>query len=226
MSYMPEPQSPDIGQQVARYRRAARISAGELAQKAGAGLTRSIVANLENGRKKDVSVSQLLGMALALGVSPADLLFDARRPYDPVILGDRDAAAPYASTTTTHMLARAWWGGRRVAYELVTVPKVLGPTDVASQPHLRTDDDAAALALVQQLVDKRTELLWAIGQHEIHLARMEAGEYVDPVLPTEPDIVRLRLREFRSELSEIDQVLVMHDVRLDRPVIFPSRPGF
>lgn len=69
-----------IGQQVARYRKAAKMSGEELAEKAGEGLTRSVIANLENGRKDDVTVTQLMALAKALHVPPALLVADV---FDP-----------------------------------------------------------------------------------------------------------------------------------------------
>jgi transcriptional regulator with XRE-family HTH domain len=58
----------------------ARLSAEELATASGNGLTRSVIANLENGRKDDVTVKQLVALASALDVSPAALVFDIHRP--------------------------------------------------------------------------------------------------------------------------------------------------
>lgn len=69
-----------IGRQVARYRKAAKLSGEELAEKAGVGLTRSVIANLENGRKDDVTVTQLMALANALHVPPALLVADV---FDP-----------------------------------------------------------------------------------------------------------------------------------------------
>lgn len=50
------------------------MSAAQLADKAGAGLTRSLIANLENGRKADLSVQQLFAIADALGVAASSLV--------------------------------------------------------------------------------------------------------------------------------------------------------
>jgi transcriptional regulator with XRE-family HTH domain len=63
-----------IGLNVAKYRKVAKISAEELAVKAGRGLTRSIIANLENGRKSDLGVNQLIAVADVLGVAPDALM--------------------------------------------------------------------------------------------------------------------------------------------------------
>lgn len=71
-----------LGHNVATYRKMEGISAAELADKAGEGLTRSVIANLENGRKDDVTVRQLIALATALNVPPAALVVDVLHPWD------------------------------------------------------------------------------------------------------------------------------------------------
>ncbi|WP_315901459.1 helix-turn-helix transcriptional regulator [Rhodococcus sp. BP22] len=54
------------------------LSAAKLADRTvdfGWGISRSVVADLETGRKKSLDISELLVLAAALGVSPAQLLF-------------------------------------------------------------------------------------------------------------------------------------------------------
>lgn len=63
-----------IGRRVAAYRRAAGMTAGELAEAVGNGLTRAAVAKLENGYRKDVSTELLVNLAWALKVPPLVLL--------------------------------------------------------------------------------------------------------------------------------------------------------
>ncbi|WP_188726429.1 helix-turn-helix domain-containing protein [Pseudoclavibacter endophyticus] len=69
-----------LGANIARYRKLAGISAQALADAAKNGLSRSQIADLENGRKKDLSVLQLLAVARVLGVPPVALLADL---FDP-----------------------------------------------------------------------------------------------------------------------------------------------
>lgn len=69
-----------IGSNVARYRKAVGMSAADLAEAAQNGLTRSVIANLENGRKDDVTVRQLMALSAALMVPPVALLADCFRP--------------------------------------------------------------------------------------------------------------------------------------------------
>ncbi|UUE19874.1 helix-turn-helix transcriptional regulator [Microbacterium sp. J1-1] len=55
-----------MGRRIAYYRGKAGLSAAELADRVGMGITRSVIANLENGRKADLSVLQLFAIADAL----------------------------------------------------------------------------------------------------------------------------------------------------------------
>lgn len=89
--------SPVVGAQVLRYRKALRLSAEELAHQSGHGLTRSVIANLENGRKDDITVTQLLALASALHVPPALLIADIFKPAEtapyPMPGGDSNMAS-------------------------------------------------------------------------------------------------------------------------------------
>jgi len=56
------------------------LSAAKLADRTvdlGYGISRSVIADLETGRKKNIDVPELLVLAAALGVSPAQLIFPA-----------------------------------------------------------------------------------------------------------------------------------------------------
>lgn len=84
---MSSPSVSPVGLNIARYRKVERLSAADLAERAGEGLTRSVIANLENGRKDDLSLKQLLALARALRVPPTFLVVDMfspgeQTPYD------------------------------------------------------------------------------------------------------------------------------------------------
>ncbi|MEV8370147.1 helix-turn-helix transcriptional regulator [Microbacterium sp. NPDC064584] len=88
--------SDGIGKRIGRYRRIAGLSARELAEQAGRGLTRGIIANLESERKTDITVDQLLAIAVTLGVPPLVLALPVEAPFRVVELanGTRPQAAP------------------------------------------------------------------------------------------------------------------------------------
>lgn len=139
---MPETQQLAIGSNIARYRRQAKLSGEELAIRAGNGLTRSVIANLENGRKADVTVRQLLALAFALSVSPTSLLFDLRDAYDLIELTEHTGKPVHAPM----WLAFGWFGGQFDADEL-------RPTDAQGEPRFPmpiTDANRAIFYLLQE----------------------------------------------------------------------------
>jgi transcriptional regulator with XRE-family HTH domain len=71
-----------LGKRIAKYRRENGWSMDELAERTGLQIKRDVIANIENGRKKDLSVNQLILLAAALEVSPAAILVDIMKPGD------------------------------------------------------------------------------------------------------------------------------------------------
>ena len=78
-----------IGSRIAKYRKEERISAQELAE--AAGMSRSVIANIENGRRVDISVSELLAISEALRVPPVALIYDVTQPMAPTSASDENA---------------------------------------------------------------------------------------------------------------------------------------
>lgn len=223
-----------LGRQVAKYRREAKLSGEELAERAGVGLTRSIIANLENGRKQDVTVRQLLAIALALGVSPADLQFDLRDPYELVEIGER-ASGDSVNTrgiTAPQYLARSWFGGGRTAEELAGARS--DPHDegsVSDIPYVVSSRDAFPLSEIQDLLDRRASTAYALAAHEKRLRRVElAGANNQRIigghgqLSNDPEVLRARIRDFRAELYEVDRKLRAYGVNIEEPIIYPGVP--
>lgn len=62
------------------------MPASRLAARAGAGLTRAMIANIESGRRRDVGVTQLLAIAWALGITPIALILPIDDPDAPIIV--------------------------------------------------------------------------------------------------------------------------------------------
>ena len=81
VAWQPHDSLEGIGRRVAHYRRLEGLSAQELANYAG--LTRAVVANIETGRRSDLTVRELLALSEGLRVPPAALLFDVSRPFAP-----------------------------------------------------------------------------------------------------------------------------------------------
>lgn len=68
-----------IGQRVAKYRRLQGWSAQKLADESG--LTRSVITNIENGRREDLTVNELLAISVALGMAGIAIMLPIDRPF-------------------------------------------------------------------------------------------------------------------------------------------------
>lgn len=80
--------APTIGARIAAARRSRGLSTPDqlVAAMPGSGITAAILANIENGRRANLDVSQVLNIALALGVPVSSLLAPMSRPDDPLDL--------------------------------------------------------------------------------------------------------------------------------------------
>lgn len=77
-----------IGKRVRAYRRAAGMTADQLAAKVD-GLTGNAVAKLENGHRKDLTTDLLVQIAWALQVPPMALLFPLEDPNGRITIGSQ-----------------------------------------------------------------------------------------------------------------------------------------
>jgi transcriptional regulator with XRE-family HTH domain len=97
-----------IAQRVKEVRRLHGWSASRLAEemaRVGVAWDRSIVANLENGRRPYVTVEELLTLAAALGVHPVDLVV-------PPEAADSEPYSVTSEVTAPAATAREWFGGQ------------------------------------------------------------------------------------------------------------------
>ncbi|MGC7152982.1 helix-turn-helix domain-containing protein [Paenarthrobacter ureafaciens] len=78
--------SKNIGKRLARYRKLAGMTAQQLSDALGGELSRSVIANIESGRKSDLTVDQLFALAWVLGVPPVVLALPVEDPYAEVLL--------------------------------------------------------------------------------------------------------------------------------------------
>lgn len=73
-----------IGNRLANYRRLANMSALKLSAATSGRITRTVISNIENGRKADVSVDELILLSLALGIPPVALALPIDEPFKEV----------------------------------------------------------------------------------------------------------------------------------------------
>lgn len=199
-----------VGKRVERLRKLAGISAQTLADRAG--LTRAIVTNIESGRRSDPTVTQLLALALALGVNPADLVFDIEDPYAPIELP--------GGLVTVQWLARRWFEGELTALEMF-------PVD--GQPANVRDVHRYRHRTVPRMLRERSETMLALATHEDHVAYLEQGwgaptESVAEWLGDDIAALKRKIRDYRAELYEVDRELRGMGVNLDRPPVHPGVP--
>jgi|GEM_PF-4578081 len=80
--------SREFGKRLAKYRKLAGLSAQQLSERVGGVLSRSVIANIESGRKSEVTVDQLLALAWVLDIPPAVLALPAETPFSRVQVVD------------------------------------------------------------------------------------------------------------------------------------------
>jgi hypothetical protein len=93
--------TPTIGKRIASYRKFGKVgTAADLAARIpNPKVTASVIQNIESGRKTDLSVSQLLDIAMGLGVSPLVLLVPVNTPFQ---LVDFPGVGDDVSSMTVH----------------------------------------------------------------------------------------------------------------------------
>jgi len=70
-----------VGKRLAKYRRLANLSAQQLSDRIGGELSRGVIANIESGRKTDLTIDQLISLAWALEVPFVALALPIDEPF-------------------------------------------------------------------------------------------------------------------------------------------------
>lgn len=147
-----------IGRNIARYRKLAGLSAADLSERVGEGLTRSVIANLENGRKDDITVKQLFALAAVLEVPPAYLAVDVYRPREPAPVPmprETITTFDFATLDDVHVPPRnseafKWFGGRDLYVARNRVPAD-APSEVFGLHNAMNAYESAARRFVRQV---------------------------------------------------------------------------
>lgn len=142
-----------VGQAVKRLREqeAPKLSAAKLAERTeryGYALTKAQVSDLELGRKKTITVPELISLALALGVPPVQLLYP-ELPDGPVEV--------WPGATRPSALALQWFSGEIGADKLS--PDT--PVSVASLDRMTKARELASLRAVRD----RNKVRWLTANH-------------------------------------------------------------
>ncbi|MGY5034335.1 helix-turn-helix domain-containing protein [Streptomyces sp. 900116325] len=100
-----------IAQEVRRHRQAQGMSAQQLADacdRLGANLPRTVISNIENGRRGNVTVAEVSVLAEALQVAPTALVFP---------VGYADEVEHLPGRTVSPLEATDWWNGEPASSE-------------------------------------------------------------------------------------------------------------
>lgn len=176
-----------IATQMRQHREQRGFSAARLARamtEAGIPWDRSIVANLENGRRAAVSIDELFALAYVLAVPPTLLLFP---------LGQRDEVEIVDGVAVHPDLARKWFEGQEppMTSERLAVADLL--------PHWRTNSQP--LWLYRELNDALENARQRRDALKGHQALVEFGSVV-------PEEVILNDREaYASALQALSSAL-------------------
>ncbi|MCS5511338.1 helix-turn-helix domain-containing protein [Curtobacterium flaccumfaciens pv. betae] len=100
--------STGLGDRLARYRKMAGLSAQELSDRVGGELSRAVIANIESGRKSDITVDQLLALAWVLDIPPVALALPVHQPFQhvQVVRGETELESTTAATLIDWFLER------------------------------------------------------------------------------------------------------------------------
>lgn len=176
-----------LGLNISRYRRAEGLSAAELSELAGEGLSRSVIANLENGRKDDVTVKQLVALGNALRIPPAALVVDIFNPgadapyYMPLARGKGFNRETLKIEELESMRRNAdfwsWFTGERIIADepLDGAPKAVMETTNALRGYSR------AWSMLTNAVLKYTQLGLVTSDDDEEIQRVQSSRMMDAI---------------------------------------------
>jgi transcriptional regulator with XRE-family HTH domain len=168
-----------FGARIKALREGLSMTEKDLALACGAPFSPLSIRVLEAGRKEDIGVNQLVALALALGVTPAELLVGSQRLTANMVLVDR---APRLETTRAN--AYAWFAGLR------TVRRI----DVRAKGQPVALPERSQVPELIRLLERRAFLLAEIVRHE-RLADLSGARI--------HDVVVAGLEEEASEISRL-----------------------
>jgi len=181
-----------IAGEVRHYRQQQGLSAQQLADRCaelGQPIQRSVLANLESGRRPTVTVAELLVLAAALSVAPVLLVFPVGRERESVFLPGKSVAT---------WPAAQWFGG----HGDFPAPD-LRPED--SGPELRRK---VGYRRPVELYERHqaAQRSWTDGNAKIHAlqmrARTENGNLSEALQAREAEVAAIedRLRDLREDM--------------------------
>ena len=141
---------PTIGARVSHYRKMNGWSMNELATRTLNRIKSPVIANIEAGRKVDVSVEQLMIFASALQVSPTALLFDISEPASPSGVALVDESGDLHEFT---VMESVWWLSGAMQFQVEDDPAPASLTFTAEVLDLFRRIDEANELYARRLAD-------------------------------------------------------------------------
>lgn len=80
--------SDNIGKRVAFYRQMNGMSAADLSERTNGAISKGVIANIETGRKRDLTVDELVALSWALDVPPVALALPIESPNSQVKIAE------------------------------------------------------------------------------------------------------------------------------------------
>lgn len=200
-----------VGRRLHTVRTARGLSAAQLADRvAGQAVSKTVITNVESGRKRDLTVSELVLLANALQVSPLFLIVDPRKPWDPVdIPGIEMTNVEYARRADIfNGPSGAFWGGpgsvetslwqgEEAVAELRDVRDVLDSGGEPSSPW-----EARILGNPNQALQQpASDLYRAVEDLHRYMKRDERRERMQRQLDS--PVVRERIARLETELERV-----------------------
>lgn len=96
--------SEGIGKRLAKYRKLAGLSAQGLSDRLAGEMSRGVIANIESGRKQDLTVDQLVMLSAALGIPPVVLALPVEEPEAMVRVIGMEQYAAERHSVRSHLL--------------------------------------------------------------------------------------------------------------------------
>jgi transcriptional regulator with XRE-family HTH domain len=177
----------NIGSRISRYRKMAGLSARELSDKMGGEMSRGVIANIESGRKTDVTIDQLLALSWALDVPPVALALPLEEPNRmvAVVAGPESIEALRTSDLADWFMAKQYVSpirdaigpGRGVAQGLIMAVEEYEATRnrlrALEQQLEEGDTDAGA---VEQARDQHARVLRRLRDLNVDLTQYRVDE--------------------------------------------------
>ena len=206
----------------------------------GAAVSKTVITNLESGRKRDLTVTELLLIAEALDVPPLFLVVDPRRPWDKLDVPGIDRtniefarrSDLFADSMDTHYgfddREGAFWGGPKII-ERALVRGEQALEDLKDVPAMLEQASASGVdaltgARREDLPAETRRLLidptWAYQRPVTELA--SALEILGRYAPqADSDHVQRRYERLQQNMERIQAEMPQLDFR---PHVFPRTP--